>query len=342
MSNNRFKYLFQQYVNRTATSEETEEFRSMLKQDNHGEELQQLLDELWDTPFSIKPLNKAKKEHIFNEIMTSQQYGKPILSHRIRKKGWSKLAALAAAVIIIGCSILLYQVRFQAFNNPVKENNNKLVQSNTTGCHFINLPDGSSVILNQNSKIEISEKFNTDSTRQVYLIEGEAYFDVKHDPSRPFIVHTGKLQTTVLGTSFNINANLGKRTVTVTVTRGKVKVGDDTHIFNVIDPDEQVVFQEDFAQPVKKAINAEKVVAWKNEDIYFDDVNIQDVANQLQERFRVSIVFANEMIKNCRFSATFLKSQSLEQILNIIGEFNHIEYEFIDKNTVVLDGKGCN
>src|SRR5690606_11960734 len=125
-------------------------------------------------------------------------------------------------------------------------------------------------------------------------------------------------------------------------TRGKVKVGDDTHTFNVIDPDEQVVFQEDFSQPVKKAINAGKAVAWKNEDIYFDEVNIQDVAKQLQERFRISIVFVNEMIKNCRFSATFLKSQSLEQILKIIGEFNHIEYEFIDKNTVLLDGKGCN
>lgn len=78
-----------------------------------------------------------------------------------------------------------------------------------------------------------------------------------------------------------------------------------------------------------------------HEDIYFDDVSIKDVAKQLQERFGVSIVFSNEQIKSCKFSATFLKSQSLPQILNVIGEFNQIKYQFKDTKTVILDGSGC-
>lgn len=194
--------------------------------------------------------------------------------------------------------------------------------------------------MNENSRLEFGG-FNANGKREVYL-EGEAYFDIKHDASRPFIVHTGKLQTTVLGTAFNIKTNPGTEIITVTVTRGKVKVGDDKSTYNVLLPNEQMVVDQNMSSHIKKPVKAETVIAWKNEDIYFDDVNIKDVANQLEERFNISIVFSNEIIKNCRFSATFLKTQSLEQILNVIGEFNHIKYQLKDKNTVLLDGAGCN
>jgi len=339
MSIHRFKYLFQQFVNKTATPEETEEFLSMMKRDDYNEEVQILLDEFWKEPSSVTPLGQARAERIFNQIMASAQANEKVKLQMYRKQLWLK--AVAAVLIIIGLSALFYKLEFQSFGTRlVQVKSSKPVKPNMPGRRFINLPDGSSVILNENSKLEFGDKFIVNGKREVYL-QGEAYFDIKHDPSHPFIVHTGKLQTTVLGTAFNINANPENGTVTVTVTRGKVKVGDNKHTFNVVDPDEQVVFDMDLSQHIKKLVDAETVIAWKNEDIYFDDVYIKDVANQLQEHFHVSIVFSNEIIKSCRFSATFLKSQSLEQILNVIGEFNHIKYQFQDKNTVLLDGTGC-
>jgi transmembrane sensor len=337
MSIHRFKYLFQQFVNKTASSEEINEFLSMMKRDDYNKEVQDLLDEFWNEPSSINTMNQDNAERIFNKIMAYSSDEKPIRVLAI-KSSWYKAVA---AVLIIGLSLFLYKVSTPIpETQSVKVNSIVTVKSEKPGRRFINLPDGSSVILNENSKIELSKNFNSNGKREVYLY-GEAYFDITHDADHPFIVHTGKIKTTVLGTAFNIKANPGSKLITVTVTRGKVKVGDDEHTYNVIVPDEQVVFDQVLSNHIKKPIKAVSVIEWTNEDMYFDDVSMKDVANQLQDRFDVKIIFSNEQIKSCKFSATFLKTQSLEQILNIIGEFNKINYQFNGDKTVVMDGSGC-
>ena len=338
MSIHRFKYLFKQFVNKVATPEETAEFLSLIKRDNHNDELDELLKEFWDESSSLNAMGEEKAEKIFNKIMATSRDYEPEVAHKV-KAIWYKVAA---AILIMGMSAWFY-------SNKASHTTQKLARvvpakvenSDKPERRFINLPDGSSVILNENSNIELSEVFNKNGKREVYLT-GEAYFDITHDASSPFIVHTGKIFTTVLGTAFNIKASPGNKTVTVTVTRGKVQVGDDQKTYNVIVPDEQIVFNQDLTNHVKIPVKAAEFIGWTNEDIYFDDVSIKDVANQLQERFKVAIMFSNEQIKTCKFSATFLKSQSLEQILNVISEFNQIDYLYKDAKTVVLDGSGCN
>lgn len=337
MSIHRFRYLFQQYVNKTASPDETEEFLSMMKREDYDEEVQILLDEFWNQVASDTPIAEEKAERIFNTIMASARENEPSILFANRSF-WYKSAA---AILIIGLSAMFYLIKSDTSESrQAKVISEKLKMFNKPARRFINLPDGSSVILNENSKLEISDSFGSNRKREVYL-HGEAYFDITHDQNRPFIVHTGKIQTTVLGTAFNIKASPGDKKVIITVTRGKVKVGDDEKTYNVIVPDEQVVFDESISQHVKKPVNAERFIEWTNGDIYFDDVSIKDVAKQLQERFGVSIIFSTEQIKSCKFSATFLKSQSLKQILNIIGEFNQIKYQFKDDKTVILSGFGC-
>jgi len=336
MSIHRFKYLFQKFVNKTATSEQNAEFLSMMKRDDYNEELQGLLDEFWNDPTSITPLGEARAERIFNEIMASSQADKPRNIFR-NQRFWYKAAA---AILIIGITGFFYTMKIQPTEMQLVKFNTITVKPDKPSRRFINLPDGSSVILNENSKLELSKNFNSNGKREVYL-SGEAYFDITHDPLHPFVVHTGKIFTTVLGTAFNIKASPGNKTVTVTVTRGKVKVGDNKHIYKFIVPNEQVIYDQNLTSPIKKPVKSDAIIEWTNEDIYFDDVSIKDVAKQLQERFDVSIVFSTEMIKSCKFSATFLKSQSLIQILNVIGEFNQIKYQFKDDKTVVLSGLGC-
>lgn len=341
MSIYRFKYLFKQFVNKIATAEETEEFLSMMKRDNYDVELNKLLEEFWnDESSAISSMGEEKAEKIFNKIMAVSGNTETEVVHRVSTI-WYKVAA--AAIVIIAMSTWLYLDRTIQTAVPIMTHVKpvKIEKSDKPLRRFINLPDGSSVILNQNSNIELSNAFNQNGKREVYLT-GEAYFDITHDDEKPFIVHTGKIFTTVLGTAFNIKSSPGNKTVTVTVTRGKVKVGDDSKTYNVIVPDEQMIFDQDLTSHIVMPVKAESVIGWTNEDIYFDDVSIKDVAKQLQERFKVSIVFSKEQIKACKFSATFLKGQSLEQILNVISEFNQIEYLYKDAKTIVLDGSGCN
>lgn len=339
MSIYRFKYLFNQFVNKIATEEETEEFLSMMKGEGYDDELNELLEAFWnDESLAISAMGEQRAESIFNKIISASRDSE---AKEIQKFNavWYKLAA---AIVILATSAWFYLDRpSQPVSSMAQVQPVKLEKLGKPERRFINLPDGSSVILNQNSNIELSKGFNQNGKREVYLT-GEAYFDVTHDDARPFIVHTGKVLTTVLGTAFNIKSSPGNKTVTVTVARGKVKVGDEQNTYNVIVPNEQMVFDQDLTSHVVKPVKAESVIGWTNEDIYFDDVSIKDVAKQLQDRFKISIVFSKEQIKACKFSATFLKTQSLEQILNVISEFNQIKYQYKDETTVVLDGSGCN
>ncbi|MGV3685457.1 MAG: FecR family protein [Daejeonella sp.] len=338
MSIHRFKYLFQRFVDKSASKEETDEFLSMMDRNNYDEKIKELLDEFWKEPHSFKSLEDGKAERIFNHIISSDRNERQAARTRvINIRGM----AAAAIVVLIGIAVLFYRPFSPQTDATVKHiRASETPRTSIPPRRFINLPDGSSVILNGNSKLDFSA-FNKNGKREV-ILTGEAFFDIIHDKARPFIVYTGKLRTTVLGTKFNIKASRGSRTVTVTVKKGKVKVGDSKRTYNYIDPNQQVVFNAEKTTYVKKAVKSEEVISWVAGDMYFDDVSMIDVANQLQERFGISIVFANELVKKCRFSATFLKTQSLEQILNIIGEFNNIKYQFRNKDTIVLDGAGCN
>lgn len=336
MSIHRFKYLFDQFINKTASLEESEEFLAMIRSANYDVEMQLLLDDLWSTTEPNVTVDEGVAENIFNTITSSPRNKKGIQFWNLSPV-WARAAA---AVLILGVAAFFYIRRPAAeqvtyVQTPVT----KPVRSEIPSRRFINLPDGSSVILNANSVVNLGEKFGAKGKREVYL-QGEAYFDIVHDSNRPFIVHTGAVETTVLGTAFSINSGENDKNLLVTVIRGRVKVGNAAQIFDVLEPDEQLIVDKDLGEHIKKSVDAAAVIAWKNEDLYFDEVNLQDVATELSGRFHIPIVFANDSIKKCRFSATFLKSQTLEQILNVIAEFNQIKFQLKD-NKVFLDGAGC-
>src|SRR5690606_2859673 len=107
--------------------------------------------------------------------------------------------------------------------SPHRENKMVINSVNSNEHRLLHLPDGSTVIVGVGSKLNYPSSFDSLRTREVYL-EGQAYFDIRHNPQKPFIIHTGKVATTVLGTSFNIKAWPEDQDITVTVTRGKVRV----------------------------------------------------------------------------------------------------------------------
>lgn len=205
--------------------------------------------------------------------------------------------------------------------------------------NLVQLPDGSTVILSADSKIDYPTSFDGHSQRVVYLT-GQAYFDIQPNPSKPFIVHTGNLVTTVIGTAFNIRALPGEKSITVTVTRGKVKVGDEKRTFSVLLPQEQIVYSIPDQEVVKETVNADKIVEWKEDDLYFDDITISTASGILEERFGVRIDVHNEQLKNQRFTTTFGKNENLESILTSIVTFANASYVISpDKKQITLSPK---
>ncbi|ALL06377.1 hypothetical protein AQ505_13240 [Pedobacter sp. PACM 27299] len=272
---------------------------------------------------------------VFKDIKDSIHVNEPIVvKMKPQKKLGYKIAA-AAAILFISLGIyfawpLLEKGRLFSDLNAVTVPDHQKKQ--------ITLPDGSKVWLNEGSKLSYPKAFNGKS-RAVYL-SGEAYFDIQHDSSKPFLIHTGKLLTTVLGTAFNIKADA--QTLVVTVTRGKVKVEDDGKLLSILTPNKQVSVNLSNSTFTEKTVDAKAVITWQDADLLFDDITFADAALQLQQHFQVRIAFNNDQLKNCRFSGSALNGDHLEKILKVICAFNHATWETKPDGSIIIDGPGCN
>lgn len=251
------------------------------------------------------------------------------------KKWWKNMVAVAAIITAFLVLFSLWPYLAQEFSTS----NLAHLKIPADTKQRITLSDGSRVWINAGSELKYMAEF-TGNTREVYL-NGEAYFDIKKDPKRPFIVHTGKLNTTVLGTAFNIKTDAKNNEIKVTVTRGKVKVSKGKQTLALLIPDEQIVYNTASETYSEHKVDAAKMINWLPGDLFFDNVTFGDAAKILSERFNVRIEFANEQIKNCRFSGTAIANKEVEEILAVICRFNHSTYKR-ERNTITIFGSGCN
>jgi transmembrane sensor len=328
MNRTRLNVLFQHYVNGTCTEEERNEFLLYVAESEHDKETKMLLDELWQQ-LPEHTVAVAGSEHIVERILSKTQPA------GLTKKRFTPTLAIAACISTILLAIAgYYWVVPTSLAVPVSQ-----TTQTTEGFRFIKLPDGSTVLLHEDSKLTYATGFTANS-REVSL-SGEAYFDIKHDPARPFIVHTGAIKTTVLGTAFQIKAYPRDKNVTVTVTRGKVSVGNHEKIFRVVTPDHQLIINTEEDEIDHQPVNSRNALAWTDRDIFFDDVTLEDAARLLSERFQVTIQFQNSKLKLCSFTATFPKGEDLDQILTVISEFNNASYRKTANGTIEFTGEGC-
>jgi Fe2+-dicitrate sensor, membrane component len=344
MNKERLMYLFRKYADQTCSKEEHAEFMALVNSGNAVSELDELMDSEWEKHFKEEVLDKNSAIQIFDRVVASDRDKEIAPSLKVIKiRPILRRVIWAAALLIIGFFVFLYLT--PAGNKRVNEGHftangqSSLITERATAEHRgITLPDGSRVVLNKQSTLIFSSHFNK-KTREVSLI-GEGYFDIKHDASRPFVVHTGKIKTTVLGTAFNIKYVDRENNVIVTVTRGKVMVQKENKTLGVILPDQQIVFNQKQNKSEVVGVEARRIVEWQENDLFFDDVTMDDAMAQLARRFNIKIRFANDYSKGCRFTATFLKGESLDEILQVIASFNHIEYQK-KAGEIIISGNGC-
>lgn len=321
-----FLELLHKYLNDKATDEE-----------------QQFLVKYYDLfvaePDVISLLSDEQREKLKKEIHASiwENIDKHIEADKkiISLRAWFLRTAAAAAIIGI-CGIGFLFLR----NKPVIKPSSFYSAHKQKTNLFLVLPDGSRVILSYGSKLSYASSFNGLAKREVYLI-GEAFFDIKHDNLKPFVVHAGKVETTVLGTAFDVKALPGDKTITVTVTRGKVKVSDNNRLLGIITPNQQLTFNKQKSISTQSSIDAKTYTIWTaQDDLYFEDVTFGEAAKVLEERFKVKILFTDRLVQSKHFTSIFDKSAGLDRTLKSICEFNDAFYSYDkEKTTITISSK---
>lgn len=206
------------------------------------------------------------------------------------------------------------------------------------------LSDGTKVWLNAASRISYAPDFGQTASRDVYL-EGEAFFDVTHDPEKPFVVHTSSIQVKVLGTSFNVKSYSEDKTIETTLVQGSVRieqsdaVGRHTGVVE-LKPNQRAVFDK-----VSRIINVNEVVAansgsWKENRLVFDGEAIDNVLSQMERWYNVRIHAADRGHLDCRITAS-IENESLQEVLKLI-EATHGVKCIVSGMDVFVEGKLCN
>ncbi len=187
---------------------------------------------------------------------------------------------------------------------------------------IITLPDGSTIKLNANSRLEYPEHFS--GTNRKVKLSGEAYFDVIHDASHPFLVEINNVEVEDLGTSFNISAYPGKAQLVVNVVTGSVRLSDtNQHVTTVLTAGSSGKFLTETGKITVSNELSPNFLSWITQELSFRHTPLSKVFEELENIYHVPIVIADSEITTISYTANFDKFK-IEDIVNIIAKTHHL------------------
>lgn len=235
----------------------------------------------------------------------------------------------AAAVLL---AALLLTSGYELFYSPSASGKKLEISATDRMVKTVTLPDGTIVSLNSNTKMEYPQEFGR-KIREV-TIEGEAFFEVKPNRNKPFIIHAGKAQIKVLGTSFSVSAYPSTKLVEVIVETGKVQVLNKAP--EIRQNDELILIPGDRGTLVYSSNSLLKTtnhdpnfLAWKTRNLNFKATSLIEVIGNLEKVYKVNIRLADPKLNGLLLTAQF-NDYSLDLVLKVIETTFQIEVQKIN------------
>ncbi|MDB4583546.1 FecR domain-containing protein [Draconibacterium sp.] len=239
-----------------------------------------------------------------------------------KKQRKEKIAQFYKYAAILIVAILLGSVGYYiGFKNQIPVVFNQIVSAENQVLNEYILPDGSVVTLNSDSKLKFPRQFAND-IREV-TITGEAFFDVKPNREKPFMINAGGTQIKVLGTSFNVCAYPDTETVEVVVKTGKVQViQNNNEVLSenrevILTPGEKgTLFYE--SKILEKSENTDiNFIAWKTNDIIFNETPLNEVVKCLEKVYHIEIDVLGPDLEELKLTAHFDK-KPIDFVLDVV------------------------
>ncbi|NCE73141.1 FecR family protein [Odoribacter sp. Z80] len=215
--------------------------------------------------------------------------------------------------------------------------NHKLQGSHTLkvprgGEYALVLSDGSQVSLNAGSHIRYPVAFQGD-TREVY-VEGEAYFKIKRDTARPFIVWVNKMRVEVLGTEFAVRAYPEEKEVLTTLIGGHVRVAAGGRQVD-LSPREQAVWRKGSDEMSVGEVNTDLFVGWKNGRLIFDNTPLSKILHELGRWYDFDVEYEDPELKSLPFSLDMEKYADFRQVLSLLEQTGRVRFSVSDNHIIV-------
>lgn len=336
------------FISGEANADEIKEMEGILS-DPAKKKYVEELKEIWDVSPETVKYEKYNGETSFSQLMTMPANDSVVSNLRKTKIALLDVLKIAAIVVLV----------FGAVFTWILAGNKQEAGENTVVVRYgeqsqVTLSDGTNIWLNSGSKLTYPSSFNG-KTREVKL-EGEAYFDVKHDKKKLFVVNVGKIRVKVLGTAFNIKSYPGDNKIETTLIRGSVVIENTGRGENeapiVLKPGEKatcflsnVVSTPSVKEPEDKIVAAKQITiakvdplpitSWKEKDLVFDNTSMEEMATILERWFGIKVHLANDAIKNFRYKGKFSHNENIFQVLEVIKITSPVAYQYKDHEITI-------
>lgn len=350
MSREAFHLLLERYLQNRCTDEEKEiieKWYGML--DKHD------MEDI--APTQINALEQKLWDRIHESAITEDET--PVRKLKPQRQT-SRTLITAVAAVIAGFVIITAYVFFRVDSKKPEfmvasiANNINSVSNNTAMSMVVNLEDGSSVTLQPKSLLKYPKHFSK-TVREVTL-EGEGFFEISKNPSKPFLVYNSNVITRVVGTSFIVKTNSTASETEVTVKTGKVIVSPNSGTLSfkigdllksgkgvILTPNQKTVYsasENTFAttlvdKPLPIAKNNKQPI---KESYSFNDSRVADVLNQLQKSYGIEFVVEDKELYNYTFTGD-LSEQDLYSQLDFLCESIQATYQVKETKIIIKEKK---
>ncbi|MEX2234284.1 MAG: FecR domain-containing protein [Cyclobacteriaceae bacterium] len=215
------------------------------------------------------------------------------------------------------------------------------------------LSDGSEVLLQPESEIIISISDDIKESSREVRLKGEAFFSVKRDPAKPFIVYTNEVITKVLGTSFNIRAYESDPEITVAVKTGKVSVyakkgsrSDQNQGLQseevILTPNQQLVYHREREVVVKQLVEKPEIILPDSNlfRMQFENADVGEIFEVLEENYGIEIRYDKVLLNNCKLT-TSMSDEGLYERIEVICKAIGASYTIDDDAVITIKSNGC-
>jgi len=320
--------LIEKFFRKQISDEEVIRLKELFSQTDTENRLSDYYEEKWEQADFIP--EKEVEERIRTKLQEQIQ-AEP---EPVKRPFWRKYLRIAASILIpLFCVGLGYYFSENKLNHV---ENKTTVQVEIGQKANVRLPDGTNVWLNSAGLLTYDNTYNREK-RVVYL-QGEAYFEVNKDKTRPFIVKANDISVEALGTTFDVKAYPDDNYVTAILLEGSIRISSPSQS-EVLKPNEKLTIAKNTGQFAKSALlDADKNVSWINNQLAFEQERLEDIAKTLERMYNVQIRFASENLKDIRFSGT-IKNNNLENVLQLVTFVSPVRYSLENNATIIIRSK---
>lgn len=304
---------------RNESPENDNEFKQFGKLFEAGASLRDVIPVDTDAAW-IKLKKSISQKHENGKIIPIQQKSNRLTFIRIA----------AAVLIFAGLGMLAFFMTLPSEDNLAEIHSTEKVKKEI-------LPDGSTITLNKNTTLAYSvDHF---SKKRIVKLKGEAFFDVKHDESNPFVVEAADLKIEDVGTSFNVKAKESSDVIIISVVSGEVKVTTVSDQMLSLNAGEEATYNITTKVIGKKEVIKENISAYSDKVFVFENAELGTVINVLNDVYDVQLGLANMDLKSCRITVTF-EDEPIDDIAFVIAETLGLEIKK-ENEQIVFNGKSC-